>query len=89
MAYLKFYTTGLDFGGIEYSSRICQGNKVFGADEPSMMLRDLDGSLTGTAGVSVTADAPYYHEGKECEINADWNMAVCPGNFARVTLTIY
>ena len=60
----------------------------FGTDEPSMMLRDLDGTLTGTPGVSVTADTPYYHEGKDCETNSDWNMAVCPGNFARVSFYI-
>ena len=69
---------------MQYANRICHANKVYGADEPSMMLRDLDGTLTGKVGVSVTADTPFYHEGKECETNTDWNMAVCTGNFARV-----
>ena len=49
-----------------------------------MMLRDLDGTLTGTPGTSVTADVPYYHDGIDCEINSEWNMAVCDGKFARV-----
>jgi len=71
---------GLDFGDTAYADRICHRNMKFGMDEPSMMLRDLDGTLTGTAGVSVTADTPFYHEGKECETNNDWNMTVCQGN---------
>ena len=65
-------------------SRICHKNEKFGNDEPSMMLRDLDGTLTGTPGTSVTADVPYYHDGIDCEINSEWNMAVCDGKFARV-----
>ena len=68
-------------------SRVCHQNEKFGNDEPSMMLRDLDGTLTGTPGKSVTADAPYYHDGMDCEINSEWNMAVCNGNFARVRYT--
>ena len=84
----NFYTSDLDFGDMEDANRICHSNMKFGADEPSMMLRDLDGTLTGTPGVSVTANTPYYHEGKECEVNSDWNMAVCDGNFARVNFYI-
>ena len=49
-----------------------------------MMLRDLDGSLTGTPGLSVAADAPYFHDGVECETKSEWNMTICQGNFARV-----
>ena len=70
-------------------SRICHKNEKFGNDEPSMVFRDLDGTLSGTPGVSVAADVPYYHEGMECETNAEWNMAVCNGNFARVNYWIY
>jgi len=77
---------GLDFGDMADGSRICHKNEKFGNDEPSMVLRDLDGTLSGTPGVSVAADVPYYHEGMECETNAEWNMAVCNGNFARFYL---
>ena len=81
-----FFAThlGLDFGDMAEGSRICHQNEKFGNDEPSMMLRDLDGTLTGTPGKSVTADVPYYHDGMDCEINSEWNMAVCDGKFARV-----
>ena len=75
---------GLDFGDMDDASKICHKNEEYGNDEPSMMLRDLDGSLTGTPGTSVTADAPYYHDGIECETKSTWNMAICQGNFARV-----
>ena len=67
--------------------RICHENEKYGRDEPSMVLRDLDGTLTGTAGVSVAADTPYYHDGIDCEVRSDWNMSICQGNFARVIFT--
>ena len=68
------------------ADKICHKNKVNGADESSMMLRDLDGSLTGTPGQSVTADVPYYHDGIECKTKSEWNMTICQGYFARVKL---
>ena len=71
---------------MEDSNRICHENIQFGTDEPSMMLRDLDGTLTGTPGLSVTADVPYYHDGMECEIKSEWNMTLCQGKLARVKL---
>ena len=82
----NFYLSGLDFGNMEDSNRICHENIQFGTDEPSMMLRDLDGTLTGTPGLSVTADVPYYHDGMECEIKSEWNMTLCQGKLARVKL---
>ena len=75
---------GLDFGDMADSDRICHANKKSGNDEASMVLRDLDGTLTGTPGVSVAADVPYFHDGLECETNSEWNMAICQGNLARV-----
>ena len=66
------------------SLKICHKNEEYGLDEPSMVLRDLDGTLTGQVGVSVAADSPYYRDGIECESNSDWNMSICQGNFARV-----
>ena len=68
------------------SSKICHKNKEYGHDEPSMVLRDLDGSLTGTPGVSVAAIAPYYQDGIDCELKSEWNMEICNGNFARVIM---
>ena len=79
-------TTGLNFGDMDDADKICHKNKVNGADESSMMLRDLDGSLTGTPGQSVTADVPYYHDGIECKTKSEWNMTICQGYFARVKL---
>ena len=67
-------------------NRICHENNEFGNDEPSMVLRDLDGTLTGTPGLSVAADVPYYHDGMDCETKSEWSMAICQGNLARVTL---
>ena len=68
------------------SSKICHKNVEYGHDEPSMVLRDLDGSLTGTPGVSVAAIAPYYQDGIDCEVKSEWNMGICNGNFARVIM---
>ena len=83
---LSYLILGLDFGDMADSSRICHKNKEYGLDEPSMVLRDLDGSLTGTPGVSVAAIAPYYQDGIDCELKSEWNMEICNGNFARVTI---
>ena len=80
----RFEFLGLDFGNMNDATRICHKNEVYGKDEPSMMLRDLDGTLTGTPGTSVTADVPYFHDGIECRPKSDWNMTLCQGNFARV-----
>ena len=57
---------------------------VIGADETSMTFRDLDGSLTGTAGTSLVSPDYYLQEGLNCQLRENWNMTVCEGNFARV-----
>ena len=64
--------------------RICHADLKTGNDEFSMMLRDLDGSLTGSPNMSVTANIPYYHDGMQCNTNSHWNMSVCNGKSARV-----
>ena len=83
---LSYLILGLDFGDMADSSKICHKNVEYGLDEPSMVLRDLDGSLTGTPGVSVAAIAPYYQDGIDCELKSEWNMNICNGNFARVIM---
>jgi len=64
--------------------RVCHKNMVTGRDEDSMIFKDLDGSLTGTAGLNVVADFDeYLQEGLNCQPHAEWNMTVCEGDFAR------
>jgi len=63
--------------------RVCHQNQKTGADELAMILKDEDGSLTGTPGVSVMSRDDYLQEGLECEQNGDWNMTLCKGDFTR------
>ena len=56
----------------------------------SIMMRDLDGSLTGEAGTTVVKPDMYFTENSECEAKEGWNLEVCKGRFAKVyTGTVY
>lgn len=68
----------------DIGTTVCHDNKMNGTDESSMILNDLDGSLTGTAGNAVVATDPFLHGNMDCKTNPKWNMSVCNGNFARV-----
>ena len=48
-------------------------------------LRDLDGSLTGSAGSTVVSEAPLFQPAG-CVDHAVWHAQVCPGSFVRVGL---
>ena len=63
---------------------MCHYNQITGADETSMTIKDLDGSLVGTPGLNVVANDEYLQTGLDCETNSLWNMTVCNGNFHRV-----
>jgi cell surface hyaluronidase len=46
----------------------------------SAVFRDLDGSVTGSAGSSVVVASPFF-AGADCALRADWNAAVCPSAY--------
>ena len=66
------------------ASRVCHDNLIDGPDEQSMTFRDIDGSLTGTAGSSLVSSDSYLLDDLDCEHRINWNMTVCSGDFARV-----
>ena len=55
-----------------------------GPGEASVLLTDLDGSLTGAAGGVVTKKGVYFAEDADCSVRAGWNMQVCGGRYAKV-----
>ena len=52
----------------------------------SVLMKDLDGSLTGTAGSVVTKSDVYYTAEANCSTRNNWNMQVCDGRYAKVKL---
>ncbi|GGL08959.1 G8 domain-containing protein [Deinococcus radiotolerans] len=46
---------------------------------------DTDGSVTGKAGLTVTA-SPLLKGAPDCTINASWNASTCPGTYGRLWL---
>lgn len=52
----------------------------------SYSIRDLDGSLTGTAGTTSVYPGQYFEEGQTCATKDGWNMDVCEAMFAKVFL---
>jgi len=78
---------GLEFDFEEPEAlRICHKNEIVGPDETAMTFKDLDGTLTGGAGLNVVSTDDYLHEGLDCEARPLWNMTVCDGNFIRFYL---
>jgi len=78
---------GLEFDFVEpEGQRICHRNEIDGPDETAMIFKDLDGTLTGTAGLNLVTTDEYLHEGLNCQDNDLWNMSVCDGNFVRFYL---
>ena len=59
-----------------------------GKDEDAMFFKDLDGSLTGTAGLNVVSTDEYLQEGLNCSLKELWNMTTCEGDFARVSSVV-
>ena len=60
-----------------------QGN---GHRRNSVIMRDLDGSLTKAPGSSVVKSNVYYTEKLQCEKKNPWNMDICPDRFIKVVL---
>ena len=58
-----------------------------GRGDTSIIMTDIDGSLTGTAGAMAVKEDVYYTRGEDCEKREGWNMDVCePGiRLARVS----
>ena len=54
-----------------------------GDGERMSMFTDRDGSLTGTAGATVTVNNPLLVD-DSCRMRADWNAAICPSQFVGV-----
>ena len=53
------------------------------------MIRDLDGSLTGTPNVAVAKWNAYYVENADCEIRPQWNFTVCNEKFIKVEWLVF
>ncbi|MDH3606715.1 MAG: G8 domain-containing protein [Acidimicrobiia bacterium] len=52
----------------------------------SAVFRDLDGSVTGTAGVAVTVNNPILYDGS-CSYRIDWNAHVCDRQYTALILS--
>ena len=52
--------------------------------DDTIMMRDGDGSLTGTAGVTVVRPGVYYADADKCSTMEGWNMDACTQQFIRV-----
>jgi len=63
--------------------RVCHKNMKTGRDEDAMIFKDLDGSLTGTAGRTLISVDEYLQEGLNCKPHEGWNLTVCDGDFTR------
>ncbi len=53
----------------------------------SAVFKDVDGSVTGQAGATVTANSPYLM-GDGCTYQPAWNAGVCSGRFVNLTLDV-
>jgi cell migration-inducing and hyaluronan-binding protein len=63
-------------------------NALHGDGERMSMINDLDGSLTGTAGATVTVNNPLLLDGS-CTPRADWNASICTSQFAAVNVQAF
>ncbi|WP_119067820.1 G8 domain-containing protein [Rubrobacter indicoceani] len=79
------YTSGLRF--VDARKLYLPGPAENRDGDRSLVFRDADGSLTGTAGSVLTANSPFLtREG--CTKNADWNAYVCPPGLEHATLMV-
>jgi len=53
----------------------------------SAVFRDVDGSVTGTAGRWVTVNSPFL-AGQGCSLRAEWNAQVCDGRYVNLTFDV-
>ena len=53
----------------------------------SVLMKDMDGSLTGAAGSVVTKSDVYYTAEAQCSTRSNWNMQVCDGRYAKVRVS--
>lgn len=53
----------------------------------STVFRDVDGSVTGTVGASVTYNSPFL-EDPGCALRAAWNARICNGDYASVFFVV-
>ena len=70
-------------------SRMCL-LKNFSSGDNSIMIRDIDGSLSGKGNVTLVPKDIYYTKNMACTNVAGTNMDSCPGYFAKVrTVCMY
>jgi cell migration-inducing and hyaluronan-binding protein len=81
----RSFATGLTF--LDTSTRVHTAPSKPAFDGDKMRLfQDLDGSVTGRAGVSVVANQPLLHDG-ECARRSEWNGYVCGGRYAALSVS--
>ena len=59
-------------------------DKMPGRVQTSIMMRDLDGSLTGEAGNTVVKKNVYYTKDLNCKEKEGWSLDVCKERFLKV-----
>ncbi len=72
------------------TNRVHLASRAPEADQPadgyrSAVFVDVDGSVTGTAGRTVTVNTTFL-TAPGCDLRTDWNAYVCPGRYAALTL---
>ena len=56
----------------------------YGRGQESIMMRDLDGSLTNRTNVTVVKKGAQYSRGLGCVEKTGWNLQVCSERFLKV-----
>ena len=57
-----------------------------GRAEMAVLINDIDGSLTGVPGGVATKRDVYYTAEANCSPRSNWNMQVCDGRYAKVSI---
>ena len=57
---------------------------VSGHRENSILIRDLDGSLTGAQNRTIVKKGAYYTTSVDCVTKENWNMDVCRARYIKV-----
>lgn len=73
-----------DFSDPDEGYYMYEESPMNGIGENSVTMRDLDGSLTGSAGVTVVEKGVYFTKNSNCQEMSGWNLEICDEYFAKV-----